>query len=269
MNFVVAFVLLAVSFYFGLPQALDGTEDVSQVRDRHTVIAEILEDSPAQGVGLEVGDIIVLINNQLVIDAEMVSNQITESQGQEINLVVDRQGQEYQFEIQPQSITDSQGPIIGVGMVETGVIDYGFFASIWQGIKIGFLIMIMTVKAFYNLIVNLISHGQLDARLSGPVGVAVLTGEMVKLGWIYVLQFMAILSINLGIINFLPFPALDGGRILFLMIEKIRGRSLNMKLENWLHNSGFIILIVLIIFITFRDINRYSNNIMDFFKNLF
>jgi len=83
------------------------------------------------------------------------------------------------------------------------------------------------------------------------------------------LQFMAILSINLGIINFLPFPALDGGRILFLMIEKIRGRSLNMKLENWLHNSGFIILIVLIIFITFRDINRYSNNIMDFFKNLF
>jgi len=266
---VVAFVLLAVSFYFGLPQALDGTEDVSQVRDRHTVIAEILEDSPAQGVGLEVGDIIVLINNQLVIDAEMVSNQITESQGQEINLVVDRQGQEYQFEIQPQSITDSQGPIIGVGMVETGVIDYGFFASIWQGIKIGFLIMIMTVKAFYNLIVNLISHGQLDARLSGPVGVAVLTGEMVKLGWIYVLQFMAILSINLGIINFLPFPALDGGRILFLMIEKIRGRSLNMKLENWLHNSGFIILIVLIIFITFRDINRYSNNIMDFFKNLF
>jgi regulator of sigma E protease len=97
---------------------------------------------------------------------------------------------------------------------------------------------------------------------AGPVGIAVMTGQAAKMGWIYVLQFTALLSLNLAIINILPFPALDGGRILFLAIEKIRRKPVDAKLENIFHNTGFILLMLLIVAITFRDLAKYGMKIL-------
>jgi len=86
------------------------------------------------------------------------------------------------------------------------------------------------------------------------VGIANITGQAARLGFTYLLQFMALLSLNLAIINILPFPALDGGRILFLAIEKIKGRPVRREVEALIHNIGFLFLIAVVIFITYKDI---------------
>ena len=125
------------------------------------------------------------------------------------------------------------------------------------------------LEAFYTLLANLLSKGQVSADLSGPIGVAVITGQVAEMGFIYLLQFAAILSINLGIINIIPFPALDGGRLLFVVIEKIRRKKIDEKIEGIAHNIGFILLMLLVAVITYRDIVNYGGGFLDKIKNLF
>jgi regulator of sigma E protease len=93
--------------------------------------------------------------------------------------------------------------------------------------------------------------------VAGLVGIAVLTKQVTALGLAYILQFAAVLSINLGIINAFPFPALDGGRILFIIIEKIKGSPVSQKTEQFFHSLGFILLILLMVYITFRDVLKF------------
>jgi regulator of sigma E protease len=104
--------------------------------------------------------------------------------------------------------------------------------------------------------------------LSGPVGIAVLTGQVARMGFIYLLQFTAMLSVNLAVINFLPFPALDGGRILFLIIEKIRRKPVSQKIENLVHNIGFAMLMVLILLVTYRDIAKFSDKFVGLWERI-
>ena len=93
--------------------------------------------------------------------------------------------------------------------------------------------------------------------LSGPIGIYNIVGESAKIGLIYVIYLMGYLSLNVGFINLLPIPAFDGGRILFMLIEKLRRKPLNPKVENTIHSIGFILLMVLMIIITVNDITRF------------
>lgn len=114
--------------------------------------------------------------------------------------------------------------------------------------------IVMIVVAFGTMIYTFFTGGQMSAEVAGPVGIAMMTQQMRDLGIIYVLQFVAILSVNLGIINLLPIPALDGGRILFLGFEAIMGRPVNQRVEGILHSTFFIALLVLMAVITVRDV---------------
>jgi len=122
-------------------------------------------------------------------------------------------------------------------------------------------------KSLYDIVSNLFVGKSAGADFSGPIGIAVLTNQVTKMGFIYILQFAALLSINLAIFNLLPLPALDGGRLLFLIIEKIRGKSINQKIENVVHNIGFAFLLLLILLVTFKDISKYQ--IISYLKNIF
>ncbi len=119
-------------------------------------------------------------------------------------------------------------------------------------------------EAFGLLIKNLFTSGKLIEGIAGPVGIAVLTRDFARLGIVYLVQFTAVLSINLAVINAFPFPALDGGRVLFLLIEKIRGVR-SVKWEQYANAIGFLLLILLMVAVTFRDVNRFSEQ----FKRLF
>ena len=129
--------------------------------------------------------------------------------------------------------------------------------------------MWLTLSAFGALIAGLFQGQNVGAALSGPVGIAVLTRDVTQLGIIYLLQFTAVLSINLAILNAMPFPALDGGRILFLAIEKIRRKKLNIKAEQYANAAGFALLILLMIFVTVKDVTRYSEGFKRLFSNIF
>jgi len=130
-------------------------------------------------------------------------------------------------------------------------------------------ILWLTLSAFGALIAGLFQGQNVGAALSGPVGIAVLTRDVTQLGIIYLLQFTAVLSINLAILNAMPFPALDGGRILFLAIEKIRRKKLNIKAEQYANAAGFALLILLMIFVTVKDVTRYSEGFKRLFSNIF
>jgi regulator of sigma E protease len=257
MNFLLAMVLLGIGFKIGLPQVIDSTD--GKVRDEKIQIVYVSKDSPAEKSGLTLGDQIVSINGDKLDTVETMQNKIKEKAGDEIKLEVKRGDKFLEIKITPRENPPEKEGALGVGLVKTGIVSYPLWQAIWKGIIVTISMIGTIFVAFYEIIKNLIVSKPVTAELAGPVGIAVITGQVTKMGFVYVLQFAAVLSINLGIINILPFPALDGGRILFLVIEKIRGKKVSQKVENLIHTIGFALLILLMIFVTFRDIFRFRD----------
>lgn len=269
MNFILAVVLFTIVFYAGIPQIISADYKGKNISDENVVVVEVRQGSPADKVGLAVGDKILMLNDQNIVNADLVYDIISSDDDKKVNIQIKRGEELKNYDIQAEVLADSPDPKIGIGVANTGIIHYNILESIWQAITTTIEMAGLIFVALYNLVANLIRSGQLDAGLSGPVGVAVITGQIVKMGFVHILQFMAILSINLAALNILPIPALDGGRLLFIVLEKIRGKKINVAVENWIHNSGFILLILLIIFITYRDIGRYGGDILNAIKAWF
>ncbi len=271
MNVFLAFVIFSVGYMFGLPTALsEGHEASARVRELKIQIADVVQDSPAYQAGIMVADQILKIDSLEVKTVADVQNYIKEHQDQVLSLSIKSEGEIREIQIKPEEIKDfAQGKVLGITLIKTGIISYNFFTSWYYGAMATWNLLITIIVAFYELFKNLFLGLGLTIELSGPVGVAVMTGRVVNLGWTYILQFTALLSLNLAVINFLPFPALDGGRFLFLIIEKIRRKPNNQKIENFIHTIGFSLLMVLIVVVTYRDVLRYGGGVIDKIKNLF
>lgn len=260
MNFLLAAVLFAIGFMIGMPQTTSDLGSSAEVSDRKIQIMEVLPASPALQAGLEVGDAILSIDGVAMTSLEQMEKYADEHKDQKLNYKIERSGVEINKEITPVLRQDTNKGGIGVAIVESGVIRYPFFIAIWEGAKTAVAMTWAILVAFYVLIKGLFLGTGVSADLAGPVGIAVLTGQVTKMGLIYILQFTAVLSINLAIINVLPFPALDGGRLLFLLIEKIKGSPVKKELEGTIHYVGFILLMVLVLFVTYRDVVKYGKN---------
>ncbi|MBP9802017.1 RIP metalloprotease RseP [Patescibacteria group bacterium] len=269
MNFLTAFVLLSLGFMIGMPQAVGPDTDLSQVKDKGVVIIEVLDQSPAYLAGLQIGDRLVKIDDQEITNSDFVYDFIKENDNKELNLLISRGDELTEIKAQPSVMPGSDQAILGLGMLDVGVISYGFFTSLWQGLQSTVSMTWQILAAFGNLLKDLVTTGKLSAGLSGPVGVAIMTGQVARLGLIYIMNFAAILSINLAVLNILPFPALDGGRLAFVLLEKVRGKKISEKIEAIFHNSGFALLMLLIIVITWRDVAKYGDQIWLAIKNIF
>ncbi|MDP2587012.1 MAG: RIP metalloprotease RseP [Candidatus Komeilibacteria bacterium] len=271
MNIVLAFFIFSAGYMIGLPTALSDEElnqpQVSQVKIR---VVGVAQNSPAAAAGLVGGDLLLEVNGQPAVSHAQVTDYVKQNQDQPIQLKVQKaDGEVKDYSIIPANIAEA-GPdkVLGVNILQTGLVRYGFFASFYQGLltTVGLLWRIIT--AFYGLIAGLITGQGLAVELSGPIGVAVLTGQALEMGFSYLLQFAGLLSLNLAVINFFPFPALDGGRFVFAVIEKIRRRPNNQQVENVIHNLGFGLLLLLIAVITYRDIAQ-STGFIDRIKSIF
>ena len=270
MNIIFAMILLTIGFFIGLPTAIDNNASpLAKIKNHNIQIAQIQENSPAKNSDLQVGDIIEKINGLPVTNIQNFQNSTQPALNKEISIEVKRGNEILQKTITPIDLDNNGKGKIGTWLVETGLVSYPWYYAIWMGVKTTLSITWQIVVAFYELFKNLIVQQQLSADVAGPVGIAILTGKVAKLGFIYLLQFTAILSINLAILNYIPFPALDGGRVLFLVIEKFRGRPVNQRIEATIHSVGFMLLMGLVLFITFKDLTRFSSNISSFFSNLF
>jgi regulator of sigma E protease len=253
----------------GLPGIVDeNISDKAKLAQEKIVIVSVLDESPAKNAGLALGDSITHIDEQLFINAADARSYIKEKQDGEITLTYQRGDEYFNTSIQPQNIEEIGEKGIGVGLVQTALISYPWHLSIVHGFMTTVHFTFEVLKAFGSLIYNLVTQQEIGVDLSGPVGIAVITGEVAALGFSYLLQFTAILSINLAVINVIPFPALDGGRILFLIFEKIRGKAVNEAIEALVHNLGFMLLMVLVILVTYNDLVRFGDQIIGSIKNI-
>ncbi len=260
MNIILAAVLISAGFMIGLPQALDSQLDAqAKVSDRKIQIVEVMKNTPAEVAGLKIGDTILSINGNNFSNFEALQKFVADNVGGQLDYRIKR-GQEYlDLVIMPRVLTETGLGGIGIGITETGIVSYPWYLAFWEGIKTTLFLTWAIITAFYEMIKGLtLGHG-VTADLSGPVGIATLTGQVARLGFVYLLQFTALLSINLAVINFFPFPALDGGRVLFLIIEKIKRSPVKREVEGAIHNIGFALLIVLILLVTFRDVAKFGN----------
>lgn len=256
MNFILAAAILSVGYIIGLPQAIDGL-DQGMVRDRKVQLIQILPESPAQRAGLQIGDAVKTFNGEEILTVERLISLANKSVGQTAVLEIVRDGKIMEKEIPVELMPQTGKGGIGVALIGTGIVSYPFHSAIWHGFKSTALLTGQVINGFYQMLKSIAIGQGAGVEVSGPVGIAVLTGEVSRLGFVYLLQFAALLSINLAVINFLPFPALDGGRAIFVLIEKIRRKQIDQKIEGVVHALGFSLLMILIIIVTFKDILRF------------
>ncbi|NIP32627.1 RIP metalloprotease RseP, partial [Candidatus Saccharibacteria bacterium] len=268
MNIVLAFAILTFGFLVGLPSVTEDLPAGAEISDPQIQVFTVLDDSPAGLAGIEPGDTIQEINGTVFSDTEDLQNYIKDHQEDEMKIALSRQGDEVNLTVTPALLEETGETGIGVGLADIGLVSYPVHWAVIRGAESTVYLTKAVVLAFYDLFKNMIVKQEVAVDLSGPVGIAVLTGKFARMGFAYVLQFAALLTINLAVINFLPFPALDGGRVLFLTIEKIRRKPIPQKIEAAIHNTGFLLLLVILALVTFRDIARASDKIIGGIKSL-
>ncbi|MFA7377863.1 MAG: RIP metalloprotease RseP [Patescibacteria group bacterium] len=253
MNVVLAWFLFSLGYMLGLPQTTTDLNRHARVSEASVAIIEVMPDSPAARAGLQAGDFILRIDGQEVGLESDVQNIVGNSGQEEVELLLKRGENEESVTITPE-INEAGRGVMGVGIMAAGTVSYPFFPAIWEGAKLTVWMLGEIFTAFFDLIANLFTGDKIAGEFAGPVGIANITGQAARLGFVYLLQFIALLSLNLAVINILPFPALDGGRILFLLIEKVKGKPVRRDFEAIAHNIGFLLLIALVLFVTYKDV---------------
>ncbi len=261
MNFLLAVVLLTIVNATGLRIGLANDQIGQNVRNIKVQIIQIVPGSPASLAGLKPLDEIVgfEIGNQKypTVTVEKVQALVNENRGREIIVDIQNGNSIDKIKIVPRQNPPPGEGALGVSLALTGLVRYPWYQAIERGVVDSAMILEQTVIGYATIIKNAVLTGKAGTELSGPVGIAVITGQAAKLGLTYLLQFVALISINLAILNIIPFPALDGGRLLFIIIEKIKGKPVHKKIENAVNSVGFALLILLMIYVTTKDIIKF------------
>lgn len=241
MNFLLAAIIYILIFgLYGLP--VDSTNS--------NIIGEVFPGQPAAEAGLRSGDEIIAINGQEIDNWQELADLIHKSNDKKMLLKLKHNGETREVEVTPRYDERIDGGVIGIApeLIRKKV---GFTKTIKLGFLQAWYVFKMTLVGFYQMIT-----GNVPADIAGPVMIASMIGQAAEIGLNSLLNLMAIISINLGIINLLPFPALDGGRIVFIIVEVFRGKPVDPEKEGFVHIIGFVILMVLMVFIVFKDLRR-------------
>ena len=253
MNFVLGVVIFgAVYTYLGIP-----------TKTNKVFVVEVGKGTPAELAGIKVKGQIgkILLNEQNIqfSGVDEFLNKIDSLKGKEVQLVLlNSDGSEQTVSITPRlNPPEGQGPL-GVALSSVELKKYEIWQMPFRGMVVGLQEAWSWGKEivvnFGKIIVNLVTGKGLPKDIAGPVGIYQVSKEMYKVGWIAVLQFMAILSVNLSILNVLPFPALDGGRVAFLAIEKVIGKKKKNAIEGWVNTLGMVFLLGVMVLVTIKDI---------------
>ncbi len=268
MNWALAAFLFFIAFSFGVTALLDELPASAKVEGRATVITQVLPSSPASEAGIEAGDEIRAIAGTSPTDEKNARELIGAKGTEPFALKVKRGQQEIDINVSPRVIQEIGKPGLGIGLADVGQVSFAPHQAALQAVYMTYAMTKAVLWAFGGIFKDLLVKQEVTQDISGPVGIAVMTGQVARQGLMPLLQFAATLSVNLAVINFLPIPALDGGRVLFLAIEKIRRRPVSRKLEIAIHNVAFILLILIIVLVTARDLFRYGGMIVGAAKGL-
>ena len=225
------------------------------------IVKAVAIDSPAARAGIESGDTFLSVNNKPVHNIGDLHRYIQLNLGEEIALLIEHSDSTTEeVHVIPRWQTPEEQGAIGVEIdVEAARLNQTISSQsypFWKAIPMGMVQCVDTFGLFKNGIFSMII-GTVPLQLAGPVGIAQITGEVVRVGFSPLLEFAAFLSINLGIINLFPLPALDGGRIVFILLEWVRrGKRISPRTEGLTHTIGFLLLMGVILAITYQDIIR-------------
>jgi regulator of sigma E protease len=270
MNWVVASLIFAIGFTVGVPTDLEGIPASARVQDRHVEIIQVVSGSAAAEAGIQTGDRLLQIADQPIQNAEeaLTRLQTASAAAQPFAVRVQHDGAEKTVQLTPKYLEELKRPAIGVGLSTVGRVSFPWYQAVPQGVSLTSQYTKLILGAFGGLVRSIFVERQVPADVSGPVGIAVMTGKVAALGWWPLLQFAAMLSINLAVVNFLPIPALDGGRVLFVLIEAIRRRKIRPEWEGSVHRIGFILLLGLVVLVTAHDVLRYGGGIWHSLKSV-
>lgn len=216
------------------------------------LVSNVNNNYPAKAAGIEKGDKIIEINNHKIKTTDDATIYLTLATKNKItNIKVKKANNKVkEYKVKPKKETKKGQTSYKYGITIKGKKQYGFINSIkYTVVKTGSLF-----KQMFITITNLFTGGVKVNQLSGPVGIYSIVGETSKAGISNILYLMAFLSINVGFLNLIPLPAFDGGHILFIIIEKIKGSPVSQKVENMVHTVGLFLLMLLMVYITFNDI---------------
>lgn len=255
-NILFAWLLFSIGFMVGIPVPVEN-EFGAQVKDAKLTVISVIPDSPAENVGIKSGDkILSLTSGDVTLNLPSIDEvpAFVNDSNDSIMLSVMRGSEKIDFLIKPEEGLIEGKKVIGINMDMVGTLRLPIHRSVIEGFRATYKISYLTIDGLTTLIADAV-RGRADiSGVSGPVGIVGLVGDASKLGFAYLITFTALISINLAIINLVPFPALDGGRLLFVFIEGLTGKKIKPVIAQVLNTLGFVILIALMLIVTYRDI---------------
>lgn len=240
-NFILAFIIF---LFLGIFQGVPTYEPI---------ITEVVSKSPAAEAGMQPGDYVKSINGKTIEKWQDITNIVQANAGNELSVTVERDGKLVELSIVPDTVDLETGEKIGqIGVMYQSPYEKNPIKAVVFGFQQTWQYTVLILQALVYLVAG---HFTID-DLAGPVGIYQVTGEVAKHGFFDLMYWTAALSINLGIMNLLPLPALDGGRLMFFGIEALRGKPIDRKKEGMVHFVGIVLLMILMIAVTWNDIQR-------------
>ncbi len=272
-NIILAWVLISIGFMYGLPTSSGQAPVGTTLQNVQLMITNVSPDSPAAKAEIKPGDVIVAYGEkkgsqtiyQDGAEIEAVQKFLADKEGKEVVIKYLR-GKEnagapasniHEVTLVPKAGIVEGRAAIGISMDMVGTLQLPWWKALISGAQFTGQLILATIVGLKDFFAGLFTNGrQALSSVTGPVGLVGLVGNASDLGFAYLLSFTAFISINLAVLNMVPFPALDGGRLLFLAIEAVKGSRLNPKIANTLNMVGFMLLILLMLIITVSDIGR-------------
>lgn len=262
-NIIVAWILFSMMLMIGMRTSI-GANSYGTLKDVQVTITQVLPESPALIAGLKAGDELRDLTDiesaeKLVVkNPEEVTHFVGARGERKIQFSVSRKGELLNFIAVPKlGIKASGDPAIGIAMEEAGMLKLPVHLALLEGAVKTYDYTVSTATGIAEFIFNAATGNGSMKDVSGPVGIVGAVGDAAALGFVHVLFFAALISINLAIINLIPFPALDGGRFLFILIEAVTRKPLPVKVTNWANTIGFVLLMLLMVVVTYHDIAKF------------
>lgn len=255
-NLLLAWVLVSGGLMFGMPFSVDDSAYGARVQNPKLTITQVMSKSPAEVAGIKGGDHIVglVSGTQKLQNPTISATQKFISEHDELELTYVRGGETILTMVRPRDGIVGGRRAIGISMDMVGTLTLNPIEALYAGALTTASLTGATVLGIFDFFHQaLIGKGDLS-QVSGPVGIVGIVGDASALGFAHIISLMAIISINLAVLNLLPLPALDGGRLFFILIEIIKRSPINPNITNTANGIGFILLILLMVVVTYHDI---------------
>ncbi len=245
MNVILGWLILSGVFMVGSPE--------------HLMLNDVIKNSPAEIAGLKLGDIVLEAKSGNIVFKDPIKSEdfvpfVKSNVGGIFEVKILRDKQFLDFKILGRENPPPGEGALGVSLVDIGFPKENFFLGLWSGLNKTLMMLKLMLFSFFQLFSQIFIHPEIVGSITGPVGIYSIATQAGSLGIIYFLELIALISLNLAVLNFLPFPALDGGRFLFFLIEKIKGTPLSSRFQMIANTVGFVFLVGLMLIVTVQDV---------------